>query len=139
MTTVIVSGHGNFATGITSSLELILGVPQNYEAIDFVKGSNIEELERKFNDAIEKHKEDQIIILVDLLSGSPFNIAIKKSMEHENIRVFYGTNLGMLLELCAKIEFDGDVEETINTLVETGKTQVGEFDKTLFDDDDEEE
>ena len=36
MTTVIVSGHGNFATGITSSLDLILGVPQNYEAIDFV-------------------------------------------------------------------------------------------------------
>ena len=73
-----------------------------------------------------------------MLSGSPFNIAIKKSLEYENIRVFYGTNLGMLLELCAKIEFDGDVEETINTLVETGKTQVGEFDKTLFDDDEEE-
>ena len=29
---ILVTGHGNFATGITSSLELIAGKQENYQA-----------------------------------------------------------------------------------------------------------
>ena len=36
---IIVAGHGNFASGITSMLELVVGKPENYEYIDFLQGS----------------------------------------------------------------------------------------------------
>ena len=35
---IIVAGHGNFASGITSMLELVVGKPENYEYIDFLQG-----------------------------------------------------------------------------------------------------
>ena len=39
---LIVTGHGNFATGITSSLRLIVGEISDYEAVDFLPEDSIE-------------------------------------------------------------------------------------------------
>ena len=35
---IIVCGHGHFATGLTSSLHLIMGEQENYIAVDFPAG-----------------------------------------------------------------------------------------------------
>ena len=40
-TGIIVMGHGHFATGITSALELIMGSQPAYEALDFPALSKI--------------------------------------------------------------------------------------------------
>ncbi len=39
---LIVTGHGNFATGITSSLRLIAGEPHDYQAVDFLPEDSID-------------------------------------------------------------------------------------------------
>ena len=49
---IIVTGHGNFASGLTSSLELIAGKQENYIAVDFLKEDGIEQLTEKLNNAI---------------------------------------------------------------------------------------
>ena len=41
---LIVTGHGNFATGITSSFRLIAGESPDYEAVDFLPEDSIEML-----------------------------------------------------------------------------------------------
>ena len=41
---IIVIGHGNFATGIHSSLKLIAGEQEKVDAIDFVEGMSANEL-----------------------------------------------------------------------------------------------
>ena len=33
---ILVTGHGNFATGISSSVKLIAGMPEKYEMVDFL-------------------------------------------------------------------------------------------------------
>lgn len=45
---LIVTGHGNFATGLTSSLKLIAGEPKNYVAVDFLESYSVDDLEREF-------------------------------------------------------------------------------------------
>ena len=40
---LIVTGHGNFATGLTSSLKLIAGDPQYYVAVDFPQEYSVED------------------------------------------------------------------------------------------------
>lgn len=48
---LIVTGHGNFATGITSSFRLIAGESPDYEAVDFLPEDSIEMLTEKLKNA----------------------------------------------------------------------------------------
>ena len=38
---ILVTGHGRFATGITSALELVLGKQEWFEAVDFPDGITV--------------------------------------------------------------------------------------------------
>ena len=44
---LIVTGHGHFASGLTSSLKLIAGEPKNYAAVDFEETDSTEDLAKK--------------------------------------------------------------------------------------------
>ena len=62
---IVLVGHGHFATGIYSSLQLIAGNQENVEAIDFVEGMSADELKQKILLAISN--EEEVLILSDLL------------------------------------------------------------------------
>ena len=51
---LIVTGHGNFATGITSSFRLIAGDVPDYEAVDFLPEDSIEMLTEKLSNAVAR-------------------------------------------------------------------------------------
>lgn len=125
---VIVSGHGHFATGITSALSLILGEQENYVTVDFPETDTATELENNIAKAIESLNAcENILIFTDLLSGSPFNMAIMQAMKNDKIKVLYGTNLGMLVECVMKRNMGSEFDTLVNEAVEIGKTQVGLF------------
>ncbi|WP_314838913.1 hypothetical protein [Solobacterium moorei] len=139
---IIISGHGNFATGISSSLNLIMGLPENLAIIDFPDGDDILHLENQFDNAINKFTNMDIIVLVDLFSGSPFNIGMKKAMNNHRIHLYYGANLGMILELISRSNFVNTIDELTDEIVEVGKNQIGEFkstDLSLRTDDEEDD
>ena len=54
---LIVTGHGNFATGLTSSLKLIAGEPKNYVAVDFLESYSVDDLERELTKALDELKD----------------------------------------------------------------------------------
>ena len=39
---MIVTGHGSYATGITSGLKLLAGEPENYVPVDFLEDDSLE-------------------------------------------------------------------------------------------------
>ena len=123
---IIVTGHGNFATGLTSSLNLIAGFPENYEAVDFVAEDGVEELRAKLNAAMDKlHDCSGIIVFSDLAGGSPFKTAVEVKMTRsENIEVLAGTNLGMLIEISMARGFINDLSSLSDMALNTGKDQV---------------
>ena len=127
-TGIIVMGHGHFASGITSSLELIMGSQPDYEALDFPAESDKEDLKKRLNTVLERlERNDQIIILADLFSGTPFNVAMEIVTEKPNLKLYYGLNLGMLMELISRRMFQGDAELS-EGLIEIGRQQIGLFD-----------
>ena len=128
-TGIIVMGHGHFASGITSSLELIMGSQPDYEALDFPAESDKEDLKKRLNTVLERlERNDQIIILADLFSGTPFNVAMEIVTEKPNLKLYYGLNLGMLMELISRRMFQGDAELS-EGLIEIGRQQVGFCDR----------
>ncbi len=133
---IIVCGHGLFASGLTSALELIMGEQENYQAVDFKKGETNTELTEKIHKAITNfEKMDNILVMSDLLSGSPFNTAVMEALKDERIKVVYGTNLGMLIETVLKRNMGENIDELLENALNTGKEQVGCFIKPEISDD----
>lgn len=125
---IIVTGHGIFAKGITTALELVLGKQEMYIDVDFPAGDTSTELGENITKAINKLENcENIVIFADLLSGSPFNTAIMEAMKDERIKVVYGVNFGMLIEAVMNRNTGVDFNELVNKAIEAGKNQIGVF------------
>lgn len=98
---IIVTGHGRFAEGITSSIEMIAGAQADYEAVNFLQEESVEDLELKLTAAYDKLSAscDGVILCCDLLGGSPFKSSVIMSVKQENAAVVAGINLPSLLEM----------------------------------------
>ncbi len=98
---IILTGHGNFANGLSSSLSLIAGIPENYRSVDFLPEDSVDILTDKIKSAIKELDNcEEILILTDLVGGSPYNVSVKLRLDGnlEKIQVISGVNLGCLIE-----------------------------------------
>ena len=131
---MIVSGHGEFARGITSAMTLIGGKPTQFYAIDFIEGDTTEILEGSMINALEALKEcDGVIICTDLAGGSPFKSACIVSMEMENVEVIAGVNLPLCIELNVMRQFESDAKTLADQMVEIAKEQILRFEYVVVD------
>ena len=126
---LIVTGHGNFATGITSSFRLIAGESPDYEAVDFLPEDSIEMLTEKLKNAAARLAGcDSILVLTDLAGGSPYNVASKLRMERmDTMEVIAGLNLAGLIEAGMGREAASSARELAAMVEETAKEQVIRF------------
>jgi len=127
MVGIIVTGHGNFATGLISSLELIAGAQDNLIGVDFLEEDTTESLEKMIEDAIEK-LGNEVLVLSDLAGASPFRAAAELSQKNKdkNIKIIAGTNLGMLLEV-SLYRAGMNSLELLEMAVDSGHTAIKTF------------
>ena len=99
MVGIIIASHGEFAAGIKQSGSMIFGEQEKVEAVVFMPSEGPEDLQRKLQEAIVKVDSEEILFLVDLWGGSPFNQANKLFEEAPEKRaIVAGLNLPMLIE-----------------------------------------
>ena len=123
---LIVTGHANFGSGMTSSVNLIAGEQEAYRYVDFLPTYGTEELTEEIAKAMDELKDcEGIIIFTDLMGGSPFNVAA--SLGQENVRIVAGTNLPMLVEIVMSRKFMDDLDGLVESVLETGKEQVTKY------------
>ncbi|MBS6952451.1 MAG: PTS sugar transporter subunit IIA [Enterocloster asparagiformis] len=135
---ILVTGHGRFATGVTSALELVLGKQECFEAVDFPDGETKTELEQHMDEALGRLAEtEHILAFCDILSGSPFNTLIDRAMRRGGITVYYGTNVGMLLDTTLNRNFGSSLKELTADIVDKGRRQVGRFEADSVKQDDD--
>ena len=130
---IIVAGHGNFPTGIMSA-SLIAGNPEHIKAVDFVKGMSSQELKQKLEEQMEALGTSEILVMTDLLGGTPFNVASGiKTESGKSIKVLAGTNLAMAVEAIFSRELMG-LEELAEIIRQSAKDGVEDFDSLGNDD-----
>lgn len=99
MVGIIIASHGEFAAGIKQSGTMIFGEQEKVESVVFMPSEGPEDLQRKLQEAIAKVESEEILFLVDLWGGSPFNQANKLFEEAPEKRaIVAGLNLPMLIE-----------------------------------------
>lgn len=99
MAGIVITGHGNFATGILSAVELIAGKQESVQAVDFTEGMSVEQLELELKQAAAAvDGENGIVFFSDLVGGSPFksSVLLAQTLKAE---VIAGTNLPMILSV----------------------------------------
>lgn len=116
--TIIVTGHGKFASGLQSSLKLITGMEQSVKALDFTEGMSSDDLFHTLV-SIKESADDKILIFADIPGGTPFNQSVMLKSKYDGIEIIAGTNLPILIEaVLASEPFDS---EKISEFIETGK------------------
>ncbi|MDO4434788.1 MAG: PTS sugar transporter subunit IIA [Cardiobacteriaceae bacterium] len=102
---LIVSGHGNFASGLVSAAQLIGGEQSALVAIDFVAGMSGEALRAELSKALSS---EPTLICTDLLGGAPFREAVLLSQGRDDVVVIAGTTVQFLLEAMLTLDEAGE-------------------------------
>ena len=103
MVGIILASHGEFAEGIMQSGKMIFGEQENVKAVTLMPSEGPDDLRAKMKDAIASFdNQDEVLILVDLWGGTPFNQANFLFEEHKDKwAIVAGMNLPMLIEAYA--------------------------------------
>lgn len=113
MTGLILIGHGNFATGMHSALQLLNGECEGLVCIDFQEGTSFEDLCDQVNESIECFQNEMVMILTDLPGGSPFKAAAMATYQYKNVRALTGINFPVLMELALSKDHVDDIDDLI--------------------------
>ena len=131
MNYIVITGHGNYATGMKSALELIAGPKDNVLAFDFLKEESEEQFSLKFKDL---DKKNNYLFACDLMGGTPYKVVSRLDLNKE---ILIGTNLGGLLDTVFKIdklslnELASNLKETsLKSLVNIKDLQIKEEEVT---------
>lgn len=97
---IIIVTHSNFSEGIKNSVEMIAGKQDNFTAINFENGEDIEDLKNRISQKAEEYtsKGLDVIYVTDLKGATPFNACLYVSTQIWG-PVIAGLCLPILLEL----------------------------------------
>lgn len=135
---LLITGHGHFATGMFSALELIAGAQTNVVYVDFESDHSIEDLKDNLTKGFDSLKDcDGVLVLSDLPGGSPFKTSVELKFERPEqvIEVISGTNLPLLVA-CATMTtvFDNPLD-LADAMIPEGKDSIVRFELLVSDND----
>lgn len=120
----LLASHGKYASGMKTSLEILLGNAHNLTTIDaYVGDENPEDLINEFFEKVES--DDQVVMLSDLLGGS-VNTLMYKHLTRSNTYLIAGVNLALVLELVAMaaVNENGFEKEYLMQTVENSRNAL---------------
>ena len=135
---VVMVSHGEFAPGLHSAVKMMTGDRDDVLSTSLKDGMSADEFAENFKTLTKDIKDDdQIILLADILSGSPFTNALNVLSERGllgNTLVLAGMNMPMAITaVLMKDNFD-DFDALAETLLSEGRSGLTRF--TVEDDED---
>lgn len=97
---IILASHGPFAQGALECAEMLMGEQSKVQVISVLIDSNIDNLRQQMQESYQKLNNGKgVIILVDILGGTPCNLASELLLNHDDVLLFCGFNIPVLLEV----------------------------------------
>ena len=138
MIPIILVTHGPMATSIIESAEMLVGKSEKLVGITLQLSDNFEEFQQRiFAQARQLDEGSGVMILVDLLGGSPYN-ATAKVLSQENIECLTGLNLSMLLTALDQREYC-DLKQLAKECKEAAITNIVDVRENLMIEQDEDD
>lgn len=91
--------HGDFAKGIVDSMEMICGPQERLEFDSLRIADDVEVFAEKVKSTVESLNDGSgVLILTDLMGGSPANTVCRFLLREEKVECIAGLNFPMLIE-----------------------------------------
>lgn len=124
MAKIILASHGGLSKGMKDSVSMIVGdLAKDIETYSLLPGQNPEDFYQEvLKEVLKEAKEceEQILILCDIKGGS-VHTALSKLAVLDNVMVFSGMNMGLVLDAVMK-GLNGKLElAEANDLIEAAK------------------
>lgn len=123
---IVLMGHGNYATGLESTIGSIVGPTVDINYIDFLEEDSSETLMVKAKKVVDENKGNNIVFICDIIGGTPFNTAVKISLEKDGIGVVGGCNVNAIIEMIMAKDLY-ELEELLDELVDRTKKSVCKY------------
>ncbi|EOK35114.1 PTS system, mannose/fructose/sorbose family, IIB component [Enterococcus faecalis EnGen0333] len=126
MVGIILASHGEFAEGILQSGAMIFGEQENVKAVTLMPSEGPDDVKAKMQEAIASFdNQDEVLFLVDLWGGTPFNQANSLLEDHKDKwAIVAGMNLPMVIEAYASRFSMESAQEIATHILETAKDGV---------------
>jgi mannose/fructose-specific phosphotransferase system component IIA len=93
---IVVAGHGDLADALVSSAQLICGMVEDLHAVGLRPDDSPESFGERLQAATAT--EGPVLILTDLVGGTPHNVALAASRRLPAAVLISGVNLAVLIE-----------------------------------------
>ncbi|MGL4571625.1 MAG: mannose/fructose/sorbose PTS transporter subunit IIA [Clostridium sp.] len=126
MVGIILASHGDFAKGIMQSGSMIFGEQENVKAVTLMPSEGPDDIKAKMKDAIASFdNQDEVLFLVDLWGGTPFNQANSLFEEHKDKwAIVAGMNLPMVVEAYGARFTSESAQEIAANIIKTAREGV---------------
>ncbi len=108
----VMATHGTFADGIKESIKLIAGEFKNLKALSCYMKEDFN-LKDEIDKILLEGKDEEIIVVTDILGGSVNNAFVERIPKNKNLFVISGLNLPLMLELLGEYEDYSSAENLI--------------------------
>lgn len=126
MVGIVLASHGDFAEGILESATMIFGEQENVAACVLKPSEGPDDIKKKMNEAIDSFDDqDEVLFLIDLWGGTPFNQANSLYEEHKDKwAIVAGMNLPMVIEAYASRLSMDSAQQIASAIIPSGKDGV---------------
>ena len=97
MENIVLISHGSMAEGVKVSLEMIVGRQEHVHTVSLRPDSDNLQFEKELNEKM-KALNGSTLIIADLLGGTPCNVAVKNYLEDDEVAIFAGMTLSVVIE-----------------------------------------
>ena len=140
---VVLVSHGEFAKGLANALTMLAGEKKEVIAVGLENGKTADEFAEVFKEAVSPiTAEDEIILLGDLIGGSPLTTALNVINEKgltNNTVVLGGMNLPLAFQVAMEPQGEYITVERMREMVEEAKNEIKYVNDIADDGDDEDE
>lgn len=133
MVGIILASHGSFADGIHQSAEMIFGPQTDFKSCILKPDEGPADVKRKMQEAVASlTDQEEVLFLVDLWGGTPFNQATSLVNEHENWAIVAGMNLPMVIEALTQRFSVTAAKEIATAVVPTGNDGIKTYPEEIM-------
>ena len=130
---LVLVSHGRFCEELKTTTEMIMGPQEDIHAVALLPEEGPEDFVAKFLETVKDFED--YLVCADLLGGTPCNVVSRFIMEGQDIELYAGVNLPMVIEFInssltgAEVSYPSKAAENI--------VKVNDVLAGLMDDEDE--
>lgn len=122
---IVITSHGDLCEGILSSYQMIAGNPSKFIVLKLDE-NGISDYATRLNKVLDELVTNhQIIVLSDIVGGTPYNETLRYVLKHpEKVFLIAGLNLPMLIQAGTISDKETDIQLLLDEILQAGQSSI---------------